>query len=103
MSRPLIVLLWIQRTPDGHVALVENVSGAKATAPDLPEAMAALAADMRVRYDDLAAMGRPWPHHKRALAQLARFFKEDEVSDDQRPVPEQGPSGPAGGVGSEPV
>jgi hypothetical protein len=61
---------------DGDATIVaDNVSGATASGPDLPSALASLAVGMEARYRELeAASPLRWPHDRRALARLRGYF-----------------------------
>lgn len=70
------IICTIQLTRvDGVITAADTTSGARGEALTVPGALALLGAEMEARYHQLRATAR-WPHERRALENLARFYEE---------------------------
>ena len=70
------IILTVQLTRvDGVVTAADTTTGARGEALTVPGALALLGSEMESRYHQLRAAAR-WPHEKRALERLAKFYEE---------------------------
>ena len=86
-DRWVILTIRMSVNPSGRVEVRDNTSKTRATGTTAAVALAALAHQIEAEYRRLASesIAALWPHEKRALGQLARFYAEGDTGD-QRSV-----------------